>query len=119
MTDKPDCERCRRIKSAIEQGHSRDAAREARRDGTLLVSYRDMDIHGAINAARYFQAKAGDSNVGLGGCCGQIAMDIVRAGYQVLINFALSDFGMRIQFVSVDGQAGEQRSWGATLRRAP
>jgi len=29
MIDKPDCERCRRIKSAIEQGHSRDAAREA------------------------------------------------------------------------------------------
>jgi hypothetical protein len=29
MTDNPDCERRRRIKSAIEQGHSRDAAREA------------------------------------------------------------------------------------------
>ena len=29
MTDEPDCERCRRIKSAIEQGHSRDSAREA------------------------------------------------------------------------------------------
>jgi len=29
MTDKPDCVRCQRIKSAIEQGLSRDAAREA------------------------------------------------------------------------------------------
>jgi hypothetical protein len=28
MTDKPDCVRCQRIKSAIEQGLSRDAARE-------------------------------------------------------------------------------------------
>ncbi len=28
MTDKPDCERCQRIKSAIEQGLSPDAARE-------------------------------------------------------------------------------------------
>jgi hypothetical protein len=28
MTDKPDCERCQRIKSAIEQGLSRHAARE-------------------------------------------------------------------------------------------
>jgi hypothetical protein len=28
MTDKPDCERCRRIKSAIEQGLTLDAARE-------------------------------------------------------------------------------------------
>jgi hypothetical protein len=28
MTDKPDCERSRRIKSAIEQGLSPDAARE-------------------------------------------------------------------------------------------
>jgi hypothetical protein len=29
MTDKPDCVRCQRIKSAIEHGLSRDAAREA------------------------------------------------------------------------------------------
>jgi hypothetical protein len=28
VTDKPDCERCRRIKSAIEQGLSPHAARE-------------------------------------------------------------------------------------------
>jgi hypothetical protein len=28
MTDKPDCVRCQRIKMAIEQGLSRDAARE-------------------------------------------------------------------------------------------
>jgi hypothetical protein len=29
MTDKPDCERCQRIKSAIDQGLSPDEAREA------------------------------------------------------------------------------------------
>ena len=29
MINKPDCERCRRIKSAIDQGLSPDAAREA------------------------------------------------------------------------------------------
>jgi hypothetical protein len=29
MIEKPDCERCQRIKSAIEQGLSPDAAREA------------------------------------------------------------------------------------------
>jgi hypothetical protein len=29
MVDKPDCERCRRIKSAIDQGLSPDASREA------------------------------------------------------------------------------------------
>jgi hypothetical protein len=29
MTDKPDCVRCQSIKSAIEHGLSRDAAREA------------------------------------------------------------------------------------------
>jgi len=28
MTDKPDCERCQRIRSAIERGLSRHAARE-------------------------------------------------------------------------------------------
>jgi hypothetical protein len=28
MIEKPDCERCQRIKSAIEQGFSPDAARE-------------------------------------------------------------------------------------------
>ncbi|HEV3446896.1 MAG TPA: hypothetical protein VG099_19820 [Gemmataceae bacterium] len=29
MIEKPDCERCQRIKSAIDQGLSPDAAREA------------------------------------------------------------------------------------------
>ena len=28
MSDKPDCKRCQRIEAAIEQGLSRDAARE-------------------------------------------------------------------------------------------
>jgi len=77
---------------------------QARRDGTLLVSYSDMSIHGTINAVSYFQAKAADLNVGPHGGC---------------IPITLSDLGMRSQFVSVDGQAGAQRSWGATLRRAP
>ena len=56
-----------------------------------------MGIHGAINAVSYFQAKAADSNVGLHGGCGPIAMGIVRTGYQILINFALSDPGVRSQ----------------------
>ena len=68
---------------------------QARRDGTHLVSCCDRGIRGAINAVSYFQAKAADPNVGLHGGCGPIAPSMVRAGYQVLVNFALSDLGVR------------------------
>jgi len=90
---------------------------QARRDVTHPVSCRDGRIRGAVNAVSYFQAKAADPNVGLNGGCGPIAPGMVRAGYQVLVNFALSDLGVRSR--CQPRRAGAQRSWGATLRRAP
>jgi hypothetical protein len=56
MIEKPDCERCQRIKSAIDQGLSPDAAREAngwdecwQDDCPMLPApWRTVDLRGAL-----------------------------------------------------------------------
>src|SRR3982074_2400541 len=58
MTDKPDCERCRRIKSAIEQGLSPHEAREengwdecSRDDCPMLPSHTASKLTTAVASA--------------------------------------------------------------------